>query len=59
MQTIKIESNKIVQEQIDSIVDYLKRGLVIAYPTDTVCGLGCDARNAEAIKRINKVKGER
>ncbi len=59
MQTIKIDLNKIIQEQIDLIVDYLKRGLVIAYPTDTVYGLGCDARNSEAIKRINKIKGER
>jgi len=59
MQTIKINLNKIVQANIDLIVDYLKRGLVIAYPTDTVYGLGCDAKSAEAIKRINKIKGER
>lgn len=59
MQTIKINFNKINQEKIGLIVDYLKRGLVIAYPTDTVYGLGCDAKNAEAIKRINKIKGEK
>jgi len=40
-------------------VGYLKRGLVIAYPTDTVYGLGCDCRNVEAIKKINKIKGEK
>jgi L-threonylcarbamoyladenylate synthase len=51
--------NKINKAEVDLIVDYLKRGLVIAYPTDTVCGLGCDARDAEAIKRINKIKGEK
>ncbi|MDO8668207.1 MAG: L-threonylcarbamoyladenylate synthase [bacterium] len=59
MQTIKIDINKIEQEQIDLIVDYLKRGSVIAYPTDTIYGLGCDAGNAEAIEKINKIKGER
>ena len=59
MQTIKINLDKIIQADVDLIVDYLKRGLVIAYPTDTVCGLGCDARNAEAIKKINKIKGEK
>ncbi len=59
MQTIEVDFNKITEEQIDLIVDYLKRGLVVAYPTDTVYGLGCDARNAEAIKRINKIKGEK
>ena len=59
MQTLKIDLEKVTGEQIDLIVDYLNHGLVIAYPTDTVCGLGCDARNAEAIKRINKIKGEK
>jgi L-threonylcarbamoyladenylate synthase len=59
MQTIKINLNKIIQTDVDLIVDYLKRGLVIAYPTDTVYGLGCDAGNAEAIKKINKIKEEK
>ena len=59
MKTIKINLKKITKDEVDLIVDYLKRGKIIAYPTDTVYGLGCDARNAEAIKRINKIKGER
>lgn len=59
MQIIKIDQNKIENGQIDLIVESLKRGEVIVYPTDTVYGLGCDARNVEAIKRINKIKGER
>jgi tRNA threonylcarbamoyl adenosine modification protein (Sua5/YciO/YrdC/YwlC family) len=29
---------------------------VLAYPSDTIYGLGCDARNKEAIKRIYKIK---
>lgn len=59
MQTIKIDISKIANEQIDLIVDYLKRGQVIAYPTDTIYGLGCDAGNVRAIEKINKIKGER
>jgi len=61
MKTIKISNgvNKITEEQVDSIVDYLKNGKVIAYPTDTIYGLGCDARNVKAIERIGKIKGER
>ena len=59
MQILKIDLEKVTGEQIDLIVDYLKRGLVVAYPTDTVYGLGCDARNADAIKKINKIKGEK
>ena len=57
MKTIKINLNNITAEEVDLIADYLKRGMVIAYPTDTVYGLGCDARNSVAIKRINKIKG--
>jgi L-threonylcarbamoyladenylate synthase len=59
MKTIKINLNKISQEEVDLIVEYLKSGKVIAYPTDTVYGLGCDARDSQAIMRINKIKGER
>lgn len=35
----------------------LRRGGVILYPTDTVWGLGCDARNTEAVERIYRIKG--
>lgn len=59
MQTIKINPNKVTQEQIDLIVDFLKCGLVIAYPTDTIYGLGCDAGKVSAIEKISKIKGQR
>ena len=57
MQTIKIDINNVTAEQIGLIADFLKRGLVLAYPTDTVYGLGCDAGNASAVDKINKIKG--
>lgn len=34
----------------------LNRGGIILYPTDTVWGIGCDATNAEAVKRIYELK---
>ena len=34
----------------------LRRGGVILYPTDTVWGIGCDATNAEAVKRVYEIK---
>jgi len=58
MQTIKINLDNTTEKEIDLIVDCLKRGQVIAYPTETVYGLGCDARNSEAVKKINRIKGE-
>lgn len=42
-------------ELAQTIAD-LKSGNVIAYPTDTVWGLGCDATNSEAVKKIYKLK---
>lgn len=41
---------------IRAAVDVLRRGGVILYPTDTVWGLGCDATNAEAVRRIFAIK---
>lgn len=35
----------------------LRRGAVIAYPTEGVWGLGCDPRNRRAVKRLLAVKG--
>ena len=36
---------------------YLKRGGVIAYPTESCYGLGCDPRNSLALKRLIRMKG--
>jgi L-threonylcarbamoyladenylate synthase len=45
-----------VMLQVDRAIEILKKGGIVAYPTDTVYGLGGDAFNIEAIKRIYKVK---
>lgn len=42
--------------EITSAVKVLLSGGVILYPTDTIWGLGCDATNEVAIKRIFKIK---
>ncbi len=41
---------------IQTVVDTLKQGGVIIYPTDTIYGLGCDIYNAKAIERIARIK---
>jgi len=45
-----------MQEEIKKIVEVLRAGGVILYPTDTVWGLGCDATNENAVKRIFEIK---
>lgn len=43
--------------EIDRVVEVLKRGGLIIYPTDTVYGLGCDITNLKALERVAKIKG--
>ncbi len=42
---------------IDYAVDLLRQGRLVAFPTETVYGLGADAANAEAVRGIFKAKG--
>lgn len=41
---------------IEEIINNLKRGNTILYPTDTVWGIGCDATDEDAIKKVYKIK---
>lgn len=43
--------------QLKMVVDTLRKGGVIIYPTDTIYGLGCDIYNTAAIERICRIKG--
>lgn len=44
------------QETIRQTIKVLESGGVILYPTDTIWGIGCDATNENAIKKIYKIK---
>lgn len=44
------------QEDIRQAVEVMNRGGIILYPTDTIWGLGCDATNEEAVKKIYEIK---
>lgn len=52
---------KITADDFDSALDVakaiLETGGIIIYPTDTVYGIGCDATNENAIKKIREIKG--
>ncbi len=41
---------------ISQVVELLKRGGVICYPTDTLYGVGCDIFNQKAVKRVHQLK---
>ena len=41
---------------LDQAVEVLRAGGIIVYPTDTIWGIGCDATNAEAVRKIYALK---
>ena len=45
-----------IEKVLGEAVQALREGKVILYPTDTIWGLGCDATNPEAVKRIYEIK---
>ena len=53
---IKIHPENPDLRKIQQIVDVLKEGGLVIYPTDTVYGIGCDIFQPKAIERIAKIK---
>ena len=44
------------EEDIKNAVETMRKGGVILYPTDTVWGIGCDATNEEAVRKVYAIK---
>ena len=51
---IKIYEDKPSEAAIKKVVEVLKNGGLVIYPTDTVYGLGCDITNSRALEKIAK-----
>ena len=43
-------------QEIHNAIEVLNKGGIILYPTDTIWGIGCDATNEEAVKKIYQLK---
>jgi tRNA threonylcarbamoyl adenosine modification protein (Sua5/YciO/YrdC/YwlC family) len=56
---IKLYQENPNPREVEKVVEVLRKGGVIIYPTDTVYGLGCDITNTRAVERIIKIKGIR
>jgi len=54
---LKIDENNIDKNLIKIAADEIKRGKVVVFPTETVYGLGANAKNVDAIKKIYEAKG--
>jgi tRNA threonylcarbamoyl adenosine modification protein (Sua5/YciO/YrdC/YwlC family) len=53
---VKIYEENPNSKEISKVVNILKKGGLIIYPTDTVYGLGCDISNTKALERIARIK---
>ena len=45
-----------MEQIIQQTIEVLRRGGTILYPTDTIWGIGCDARNSKAVERLYAIK---
>lgn len=53
---LKINPQNPQERQINKVVDILKRGGIVVYPTDTFYGIGCDIMNKKAIEKVYAIK---
>ncbi|MXV38416.1 threonylcarbamoyl-AMP synthase [Flavobacteriaceae bacterium Ap0902] len=53
---LKIHPDNPHTRAVEQVVEALKQGAIIIYPTDTVYGLGCDIYNKEAMERLAQIK---
>lgn len=53
---LRIHPQNPQQRLLDQVVDCLRNGGIIIYPTDTIYGLGCDIFHPKAVERICKIK---
>jgi len=56
---IKIYNENPNEKAIDSVVQVLRNGGLIIYPTDTVYGVGCDITNTKALEKVALLKGQK
>lgn len=54
---LKLYEENPSEKRIKKIVDVLKNGGLVIYPTDTVYGLGCDINNSKALEKLALIKG--
>lgn len=54
---VKLYPDNPNEKVVQQVVDCLRNGGVIIYPTDTVYGLGCDLTNKKALERVARIRG--
>jgi tRNA threonylcarbamoyl adenosine modification protein (Sua5/YciO/YrdC/YwlC family) len=53
---VKIYPENPNEKEIRKVVDVLRNGGLVIYPTDTIYGIGCDINNAKAVEKVARIK---
>ena len=53
---VKIYPENPNDKEIRKVVDILRNGGIVIYPTDTIYGIGCDINNAKAVEKVARIK---
>jgi tRNA threonylcarbamoyl adenosine modification protein (Sua5/YciO/YrdC/YwlC family) len=54
---IELYPGNLDERKLQKVVECLKNGGIIIYPTDTVYAMGCDIFNTKAVEKLSKIKG--
>nr|WP_299415218.1 L-threonylcarbamoyladenylate synthase [uncultured Emticicia sp.] len=54
---IELYQGNLDERKLQKVVECLKNGGIIIYPTDTVYAMGCDIFNTKAVEKLSKIKG--
>lgn len=54
---LKLYNDNTNEKDVEQVVNTLRNGGLIIYPTDTIYGIGCDIFNAKAVEKICRIKG--
>ena len=57
MKILKTHDGHLTADQLQEVRTVISSGGIVAFPTETVYGVGCDASQESAVKRIYEVKG--
>ena len=57
MKTYRMYASSINERYVDEVVETLRRGGVVVYPTDSTYAIGCDALNNKAVERVCRMRG--
>lgn len=54
---IELYPGNLDERKLQKVVECLKNGGIIIYPTDTVYAMGCDIFNTKAVEKLSRIKG--